>query len=61
MVSSVERQCAYSPFDSREVTFNEFPILLAKSVYNIVNMNLDGVQLKMDLQPEILEVAYTSV
>lgn len=40
----------------REVTFAESLALLAKSDYDSVYMNLDGVQLKVELQPVIHKI-----
>ena len=45
---------------SREVTFDESPVLLARSVNSSFYTDLNGVQLEVELQPETPEVAGTN-
>ena len=46
---------------NREVTFDESPVFLTMSVNSSVYMDLNGVQLEVELQPETLEVLSTSI
>ena len=49
-----------SPIISREVTFDESPVLQARSDYSSVHTDLNGVQLEVELQPETHDVAGTN-
>ena len=45
-----------SPIINREVTFDESPVLLPRNVNSNVYMDMDGVQLEVELQPETPKV-----
>lgn len=48
------------PVISNEVTFDESPILLAMSDHGNIHKNLNGIQLKVELQSETPKVASTN-
>ena len=45
---------------SREITFDESPVLLDMSVYNSVYRYLNGVRFKVELEPNSSEIEVTS-